>query len=305
MASPGWLSVRETGSVFGMRCLVVLCTMWGRCPARLVLKGVALYSVCLNGTARRASKRYLELVGEVPSLSHVYRHILHFAECSLDRLFFLRGNLRSFSISTSGSEHIQKLAESKRGAILLGAHLGSFEAMRAVGEATQANIHIVGYFGNARVVNRVLDEASGGRAGARLLEITPDSLDFIFKAKELLERGEMLAILGDRVISKHFVEVSFLGQKARFPTGPFLLAASVRCPIYLTFGLYHRPGRYELHCEPLVEEVQLPRAQRSEALQAYVQRFADRLAHYCQLAPYNWFNFFPFWTDDIAPKESA
>jgi len=26
-----------------------------------------------------------------------------------------------------------------------------------------------------------------------------------------------------------------------------------------------------------------------------MQHYADRLTHYCRLAPYNWFNFFDFW----------
>jgi len=26
-----------------------------------------------------------------------------------------------------------------------------------------------------------------------------------------------------------------------------------------------------------------------------MQRYAERLEHYARLAPYNWFNFYPFW----------
>jgi predicted LPLAT superfamily acyltransferase len=29
-----------------------------------------------------------------------------------------------------------------------------------------------------------------------------------------------------------------------------------------------------------------------------MQRYADRLEHYCRLAPYNWFNFHDFWQSD-------
>lgn len=300
MARADWLNVRETGSVLGMRVLLYTCTMFGRWPARVVLKLVALYYVALNRKAREASRTYLALVGVAPSLRHVYKHVLSFAECSLDRLFFLRRNFAPFVVTSVGSEHIRALTQKRQGAILLGAHLGSFEAMRAASENTQANINVVGYFGNARAVNRVLDQGSDGQVKTRLLEVTPDSIEFVFKAKELLERGEMLAILADRVISNHVAEVSFLGRKARFPTGPFILAASLKCPVYLTLGLYYPPNRYELHCEPFVDLVTLPRGARAEALQAYVQRYADRLAHHCRLAPYNWFNFFSFWSAEHA-----
>ena len=67
--------------------------------------------------------------------------------------------------------------------------------------------------------------------------------------------------------------------------------------LLLTFGLYREPNRYDLHCEPFADRVVLPRKTRQASLEAIVQQFADRLEHYCRLAPDNWFNFFDFWHD--------
>ena len=88
----------------------------------------------------------------------------------------------------------------------------------------------------------------------------------------------------------------FLGAPASFPTGPYLLAAALGCPVYLGFGLYHEPNRYALYCEPFAERVVLPRATRAEAVRDHVARYAARLEHFCRLAPYNWFNFYDFWS---------
>jgi predicted LPLAT superfamily acyltransferase len=106
----------------------------------------------------------------------------------------------------------------------------------------------------------------------------------------------MLAILGDRVgLNDKHVAVTFLGHTALFPTGPFLLAAALKCPVYLVFGLYSEPNRYDLYCEPFLDKVELPRSSRQRALQEVTQRFAERLEHYAKRAPYNWFNFYDFW----------
>jgi predicted LPLAT superfamily acyltransferase len=109
-----------------------------------------------------------------------------------------------------------------------------------------------------------------------------------------------VAVLGDRVgVNEKTATAQFLGAPARFPTGPFTLAALLRCPIYLTFGLYRAPNRYDLYCEPLAQHLELPRGAREAALAAHVQRYADRLEHYCRLAPDNWFNFYDFWGDAV------
>ena len=128
-------------------------------------------------------------------------------------------------------------------------------------------------------------------------EHRPGDPTFIFDVERLVAAGELVGTMGDRVgADGKAVEVPFLGAPASFPTGPYLLAAALGCPVYLGFGLYHEPNRYALYCEPFAERVVLPRATRAEAVAGYVARYAARLEHYCRLAPYNWFNFYDFWS---------
>ena len=78
--------------------------------------------------------------------------------------------------------------------------------------------------------------------------------------KERIDAGEMVALLADRVgLGDRVVEVDLFGAPALLPAGPYWLAASLRCPVYLTFGLYHEPNRYDLYCEPFAERIELPR----------------------------------------------
>jgi predicted LPLAT superfamily acyltransferase len=39
----------------------------------------------------------------------------------------------------------------------------------------------------------------------------------------------------------------------------------------------------------------LDRDHRTGDVQYWTQRYVERLEHYVRLAPYNWFNFYPFW----------
>jgi predicted LPLAT superfamily acyltransferase len=124
-------------------------------------------------------------------------------------------------------------------------------------------------------------------------------IGFMLKVRELVEAGGLIAILADRLAdgAKH-VTVDFLGGKARLPVGPYILAASLRCPVYFVAGIYRAPKRYELRCEPFAERIELPRKSRQEALAMYAQKYADIVARYARDAPDNWFNFYDFWVSE-------
>ena len=121
--------------------------------------------------------------------------------------------------------------------------------------------------------------------------------DTMLRVHECLERGEIVGILGDRTLkSDRTARCDFLGAPATFPQGPLLLAAIVKAPVVLFFGLYHGGRRYAIHFEAFADERQhRPQGSRARSSSRWIERYAARLEHYCRLAPYNWFNFYDFW----------
>jgi predicted LPLAT superfamily acyltransferase len=294
-ADEAWLRRREKGTVVGARALVLVARLFGRGGAGLLLRVIAFYYTLFAGPARRAVQDYRRRMGLPAGFWGAYRNILTFATCALDRVFLVRGETSRFVVTSNGVEHLERLRAERRGAILVGAHVGSFEALRAFGKDQEFNIHILAYFANARMISTFLATVGADFKG-RVIEIDPRDTGYIFAVQAAIEAGDVVAVLGDRVgVNEKTATARFLGAPARFPTGPFTLAALLRCPIYLTFGLYRAPNRYDLYCEPLAQHLELPRGAREAALAAHVQRYADRLEHYCQMAPDNWFNFYDFW----------
>lgn len=122
----------------------------------------------------------------------------------------------------------------------------------------------------------------------------------MLQLSQRLERGEWLAIAGDRVPlhGARTVTVDFLGRPAAFPQGPWLLAGLLKCPLNLLFCL-KREGRYQVILEPFAPAIEWRRNQRDQVIADWAARYAERLGHYCLQAPEQWFNFYPFWkTDD-------
>ncbi len=126
--------------------------------------------------------------------------------------------------------------------------------------------------------------------------IVPDRPDTLLRVKESLDAGFLVGMLGDRVSSGgKTTQCQFLGAPATFPAGPILLAAMMRCPIILFFGLYRGGSRYEIYFEDFAQGIILNRDHRAEEIQHWMQRYVERLEYYARLAPYNWFNFYAFW----------
>lgn len=292
-----WLARKEQGSRTGIRALLLVTRVLGRRGGRALLRIIMFYFTLFARAPRRASRAFSERVRGRSSFWTAYRHFLRFAEVALDRVFFVQGRTELFEFTHTGGQYLRDQVASGRGAILLGAHFGSFEAMRAASQDADLPINILAHNANAKMIAAFLDEVSGGRSKVRVIEIDPADRTYILTVKERVEAGELVAVLGDRLgLNDRSAVVEFMGAPARLPTGPYIMAAVLRCPIYTVFGLYSPKRRYDLRCEPFCEQVVLPRKTREAALQGYAQRYAERLEAVAREAPDNWFNFYDFWS---------
>jgi len=290
-----WTALPERGTQASLRLIAWIAMHIGRWAARLLLYPITFYFVITARAARRTSYEYLKRMRACSAhWWHVFRHFHCFAATILDRLYLLRGEFHRFDVKLHGKEILHRRMESGKGCILLGSHLGSFEVLRALG-VMQRNFPVKVLMDTTHNENitRFLDALNPVIANT---VIAPDRADTLLTVKESLDAGFFVGTLGDRVSSgDKKTKCQFLGQPAAFPVGPVVLAAMTHCPVILFFGLYRGGNRYEIYFEHFADEITLERDRRAEEIQLWMQRYAERLEHYARLAPYNWFNFYPFW----------
>jgi predicted LPLAT superfamily acyltransferase len=290
-----WATLPERGTPASLRVIAWIAVHIGRPAARLLLYPITLYFVITAHAARRISYEYLKRVrGDSAGWWHVFRHFHCFAATILDRVYLLRGEFERFAVTVHGKEILQREIERGKGSILLGSHLGSFEMLRALGVMQRSvPLKVLMDTVHNQNITRFFDALNPKIAGT---VIAPDRPDTLIRVKENLDNGYFVGILSDRVSGgDKTTQCQFLGVPATFPAGPVLLAAVMRCPVILFFGLYRGGNRYEIYFEHLADEVVLDRDRRAEETRHWMQRYAERLEHYARLAPYNWFNFYPFW----------
>ncbi len=300
-----WTRQRERGSVFAMWLIARLSLALGRGFGRLLLYPICVYFMLFSRAAVRASRQYLERVfGRPATLGDVFRHHHCFASTLLDRPFLLTGSTARFDITRHGSGLLRTLRAEERGCLLLGAHFGSFELARASArDNIGLSVNMLMYEQNARKFAAAL-QALGIREQMRVIPI--GGIDSLLVARERIECGEAIGMLGDRVVaSERVARVPFFGAPALFPVGPYLIAGALGVPVVLFFGAYRGGNRYEEYFELLAERITLDRRRREAELELWAGRYAARLEHYCRLAPYNWFNLYDFWAQDPALPDAA
>ncbi len=297
-----WLGVHERGSPALLRLMAALSLRLGRRASRVVLHAITAYYFAVAPRARRASRGYLRrALGREPRLHERYRHFLYFATTIHDRVFIAGDREGALALSVEGEALMRAQQASGRGAILLGAHLGSFAIVGAVGARIDGvRIAMAMYEDNAGKLRRLFG-AIGARSAPPVVPL--GQVDSMLQIAARLDRGEFVGVLADRGLGGDARRpVRLLGERTLLPTGPMRIAAMLGCAVIFMAGLYRGANRYHVVFEPLADFAGMHGADRQAAVDAAIERYAALLDAHCRRDPCNWFNFYDFW--DLADPEA-
>ncbi|MDB5732519.1 MAG: acyl-CoA synthetase, partial [Variovorax sp.] len=255
-----WSSTPERSNLLALRAMAWVAVVCGRRVARWILHPITVYFLLFAPTQRRNAKRYLaRALGRPARWRDGYRLIHAFASTVLDRVYFLRGHTHAFDLRSSGVEPVDTALAQGQGAFLIGAHVGSFEAIGASGRMPGGpawRVAMLMYPDNAQRINGVLDAI--GTPGTKPCIIALGRPGSMLTLRDWLDGGGVAGTLADRTLPGESerggtVELPFLGHMARFSDGPFRLAALLRRPVFLMTGLYAGGRRYDVRFAPLAD----------------------------------------------------
>ena len=290
-----WTRQKERSHAWLLRIMAWLSLNLGRTTGRVVLRGIALYYLLFAPSARRASAEFLgRALGRPATWAERYRHMLWFASTIHDRVFLLHDGGRGLEVEVLGTDVMNEAISCGQGALLVGAHFGSFEVLRAMSrQRTGLRVAVVMHEAHARKLNDVL-QAIDPVAADHVIPL--GNVSSMLTVRERLDEGFLVGILADRSLEPgDGLELPFLGHCARFPLGPWRLAAMLGRPVYFMAGLYLGRNRYQVRFERLADLSSVPREHRRQALESATRRYASTLERLARESPYNWFNFYDFW----------
>jgi len=305
-----WTRTAERGSLTALFFIRWFYARFGRRTSAALLAPIVAYFFVTGRSARRASMDYLRTLwatpggratlGEPPTWRHVFRHLREFSESIFDRMIVWSGEVEHIGIDHQGTEHLLELVRQRRGGILLGSHLGSYDMLRLISGQRGIVVNVLMFTQHTARINAFFEQLHPGLE-MRLIHSEPGSISAVFEMKAAIERGEFVGVMGDRLWESErdrSVSVAFLGRHARFPLGPFLLQAVLGCPLLFTVCVRTGPGRYVASAQPFAPAGVVPRRDRTKYAEELARRYAAALEGWCIRTPYQWFNFFEFWRDE-------
>lgn len=308
MSESHWSRVGEAGTSLGMKFLLLVYKCSGRWGFRLILLPVMSYFYLVRSEARLASKEYLNKIAPLLEQSQresltSYQHFWMFGEILLDKLLVWMGRIRKEDVVFATPDTFARIDTQQQGGVIIVSHHGNTEICSALAhQLPDIRLTLLVYTQHAEKFNALMKKANS-TAQIEMLQVTEMSPATAMLLAQRVEAGEYIVIAGDRTPvtgQQRISEVDFLGAKALMPQGAFILAGLLKCPVYLMFCFKER-AKYYIHLEQFSEQFSIPRRQRSQIIDAAVQKYAERLEHYCIKAPLQWFNFYPFWK----PRRSA
>ena len=287
----------------------------GRVAFDVALVFAMAYFFLRRGEARRASLDYLdrvrrcypEVVGGGPKLWLSYKHFFIFGQSLLDKYLAWAETPDGIRMEPEEEKRLFEFVETRRGCLLIGSHFGNLEYSRGIAQRhPEVTINVLIYDQHAQKFAALLAQGDPD-SRMNLIQVTDVDLNLALKLKEKVQRGEWVVIAGDRVPvgdSERVAEADFIGDAARFPIGPYVLATLLQCPVFL-IHCFRLDGDYRLVYEIFADEIGADRKSRKQDYESSAQKFATALEKQVIRAPLQWFNFYDFWGRSDAPRKGA
>ncbi len=292
-------SGKTRGGFFGNLFFVIVLRLFGLRATFVPLAPIAAYYLLASPSSVRAISEYFEqLYGPIPRLRKmwlVYKNFYSLGQMLIERIAIIRAANNRYKFTLEGMEHLREATGFGKGVIVLGAHVGNWEAAGHLLQNYNIPINMVGFDREERHIRRLFDTQMSKRA-FRFIAADLEGPSAAITIMAALRRGEIVALHGDRLFGGASAVVPFMGRAARFPIGPYQLAAISGAPLVMAFGARERVGHYRLGAfQALMPPADSTKKAKDEFIAYAVRVYAERLEQLVRQYPFQWYNYFPFW----------
>jgi predicted LPLAT superfamily acyltransferase len=291
---PEWQG-KSRGNKLGYQIFVFVIRNLGVRATYFMLFFVALYYFLFSWKSSSHIFRYFrerQKFGVFKSIVSVYSNYYIFGQTLIDKIVVMAGIKNSFTYDTDGIENLISITDLNRGGILISGHAGNWEVASHMLKDVNTKINVVMYDGEHRQIKSYLEEVSGDKVFKII--VIKDDLSHVYQIGEALQNNELVCLHADRFVQDvKTAEKMFLGAPAKFPSGPFAIAATFNAPVSFVYAFKESSTHYHLYGSPIIQrdESVSKREYSDNLMNAFVTSFEKMVVRY----PNQWFNYYNFW----------
>ncbi len=292
---------RNRGGVKGHQFFVFILNFFGLRIAYFFLRFVAFYFF-IAAKSTKIVKRYFKVIhgySTVKALKAAYTNYYLFGQSLLDKVALLAGMKNKFTIDHEGhEENLDILKELGKGSILLSAHIGNWEIAGQMLNSLDMKFNILMYDNEAEKVKDYMSDVLKEKK-FNVIAIRDNEMGHLVELHKAFSNNELVVMHGDRFLpGAPTIEKTFMGKKALFPAGPFIMAAKFGVPVTIVFAVKESLTHYHFFAKP---PIMVKRARGEKEIEETIKMVSDKYIEEVEIMlkryPEQWFNFYEFWNE--------
>lgn len=291
---------KTRGGLTGYRIFVGILRYAGLSTSYFFLRFVAFYYFLFYPKSFHTIFRFYRKrfhFGFFRSIVFIYRNYYSFGQVLLDKIAIMAGFKTRLNFTFDGEDYLTKMVENKTGGLLISAHVGNFEMAGYMFRRLNTTVNIIMYDAEHEKVKDYLSSVIN--RNFNIIVIREDN-SHIYEINKALSEKQIVCIHGDRFLQgSKTITAEFLGEKAKFPTGPFYMAMKYNVPVSFVFAM--KGGRNIYHFSatpPVLYQQQGMQERRDQIIKIIINSYIDRLQRIIRNYPTQWFNYYNFWEAD-------
>ncbi len=289
---------QSKGKVLGFKIFGFILNTVGLRPAYFILRFVSFYYFLFSKPNKYIRQYFIKAHGysKLRARLAVYKNNFLLGQTIIDKVTVMAGIKNTVKTQSKNGHYLDELAAIGKGGILVSAHIGNWEVAGQGLNRLGTAFNILMYTNEKEDVKQYMDDMMKEKK-INIISIDEESKSHIIELHKAFSNNELVVMHGDRYRegAKTFT-ANFFGSPAKFPAGPFILAAKFGVPLCIVFAV--KTGKFSYEFSTL-KPIQVARVRGEKDLEKVctdlLQKYVNELENMVKAYPHQWFNYYDFW----------
>ncbi len=289
---------QSKGKVLGFKIFVFILNNFGLNPAYFLLSFVSCYYF-LFSKPNVFIRDYFKKVHGYSNLKArlaVYKNNFILGQTIIDKVAVMAGAKNPFHVIHKNGKQLEDIAKIGKGGILISAHIGNWEVAGQGLNRLNTPFNILMYSNEKENIKEYMDGVMTEKK-INIISIDEETKSHIIELHKAFTNNELVVMHGDRYREgAKTITVPFFGTPAKFPAGPFIMAAKFGVPLCIAFAVKIDKHTYEFSIEePIIVDRVRGDAQLEKVCNELAVKYVSAVEKMVLKYPHQWFNYYDFW----------